>query len=364
MNKKYLPFILLALIIALYALMTPSATSIRVQPERATPTPPVTPAPTPTPVPTSTPTPLPIPSEYVLISKKNEREKLDAVSAMQLRLRELGYYAGEADGYYGDTTFSAVVAFQRNNGMKVDGLAGEDTQRLLFEGENLIDASGRVHVPFVEITRAPTPTPSPTPPTLSMDSFAAGPKLNEQLFGGTWYDDGTIDARYTAAEGGFMVKVKVNHPSQLQSALAGSYALPAHAKTDRLCAANNAVVGFAGPDYSMDPEAYEVRQGFVLRGKPGSSPLLTVDRQGELRVFSAQGAARGVSELGDELYQAISVPKALIISGIVQPGLSSDASSKKLAIGQADGVYVLLYAQLSEEALAEALSREGCETPP
>ena len=54
------------------------------------------------------------------------------VRKLQARLAELGYYAGGTDGIYGETTVSAVKAFQRNNGLTGDGQAGEQTQTKLY----------------------------------------------------------------------------------------------------------------------------------------------------------------------------------------------------------------------------------------
>ena len=50
---------------------------------------------------------------------------------LQNRLKELGYYTGSASGTYNDATREAVLAFQQRNGLWVDGVAGEDTQRML-----------------------------------------------------------------------------------------------------------------------------------------------------------------------------------------------------------------------------------------
>ena len=54
------------------------------------------------------------------------------VRKLQARLAELGYYSGGTDGIYGETTVSAVKAFQRNNGLSGDGQAGEQTQKKLY----------------------------------------------------------------------------------------------------------------------------------------------------------------------------------------------------------------------------------------
>lgn len=54
------------------------------------------------------------------------------VRKLQGRLAELGYYAGGVDGIYGETTASAVKAFQRANGLSGDGQAGAQTQSKLY----------------------------------------------------------------------------------------------------------------------------------------------------------------------------------------------------------------------------------------
>ncbi len=55
----------------------------------------------------------------------------DAVKAMQERLEELGYYDDECSGYFGNNTFEAVKAFQKRNGLEVDGIAGPATLKKL-----------------------------------------------------------------------------------------------------------------------------------------------------------------------------------------------------------------------------------------
>ncbi len=57
----------------------------------------------------------------------------DEVRSMQERLITLGYLAqGQADGIFGRGTEKAVEAFQKNNGLKSDGIAGEKTLTLLY----------------------------------------------------------------------------------------------------------------------------------------------------------------------------------------------------------------------------------------
>ncbi|MDF2961117.1 MAG: spore cortex-lytic enzyme [Paenibacillus sp.] len=46
---------------------------------------------------------------------------------LQFRLKVLGYYRQEVDGYFGYNTLAAVSKFQKNYGLPVDGYAGSET---------------------------------------------------------------------------------------------------------------------------------------------------------------------------------------------------------------------------------------------
>ncbi|MBE5801621.1 MAG: hypothetical protein E7319_04965 [Clostridiales bacterium] len=89
----------------------------------------------PTPAPTQTPSAL------------DKGAQGDMVRQMQERLKELGYYTGKADGDFGPGTEEAVRLFQSQNGLTVDGAAGEKTLTLLYS-----EAAKQVTV---------TPTPDP-----------------------------------------------------------------------------------------------------------------------------------------------------------------------------------------------------------
>lgn len=49
------------------------------------------------------------------------------VRKIQEKLKRWGYYTGNVDGIYGSKTEAAVKKFQKNNGLKVDGIAGKET---------------------------------------------------------------------------------------------------------------------------------------------------------------------------------------------------------------------------------------------
>ena len=55
----------------------------------------------------------------------------DDIKLIQERLNELGYTC-KADGYLGAKTKAAIMAFQENNGLTVDGTVGSHTREVLF----------------------------------------------------------------------------------------------------------------------------------------------------------------------------------------------------------------------------------------
>ncbi len=56
----------------------------------------------------------------------------EAVQTLQLRLKKLGYFSGTGTAYYGVVTKTAVIAFQKANGLSADGIAGPQTRYKAF----------------------------------------------------------------------------------------------------------------------------------------------------------------------------------------------------------------------------------------
>ena len=83
----------------------------------------------------------------------------DSVRALQQRLLDLGYYEARVSGGYYQITRTAVRKFQQYNGLAVDGVAGRETQELLFSSA-AVPASA---------TPKPTATPAPMPYELRVD---------------------------------------------------------------------------------------------------------------------------------------------------------------------------------------------------
>jgi peptidoglycan hydrolase-like protein with peptidoglycan-binding domain len=59
----------------------------------------------------------------------NDRGPL--VENLRRILQQRGLYSGALDGIFGSQTQSAVMAFQRANGLTVDGIVGPNTWRAL-----------------------------------------------------------------------------------------------------------------------------------------------------------------------------------------------------------------------------------------
>lgn len=54
------------------------------------------------------------------------------VRSLQTQLKQLGYFTGTVNGVYGSDTAAAVMAFQQDNKLWVDGIAGPDTQAAAY----------------------------------------------------------------------------------------------------------------------------------------------------------------------------------------------------------------------------------------
>lgn len=89
-----------------------------------------------------------------------------ALQTTQRRLNELGYDAGTADGLFGDKTRAAIQAFQRDNGIAVDGVANAALLRQL----EVPGRKGRRENTAPVLT--PGPTLSPARPSTAPQSIS------------------------------------------------------------------------------------------------------------------------------------------------------------------------------------------------
>ncbi len=58
-----------------------------------------------------------------------------AVSRLQTALKQQGFFYANVTGYYGKITENSVIAFQKANGLRIDGIAGPQTQNALYNGK-------------------------------------------------------------------------------------------------------------------------------------------------------------------------------------------------------------------------------------
>ena len=117
-----------------------------------------TPASIETPAQTEAPAPIE-PIDFTFKGTLKYGDSGERVAQLQTRLSELGFYNAKVSGGYYKVTKAAVKAFQAHNGLSADGIAGRDTQELLFSA---------AAVP-AEATPRPSPTPEPAKYTLMVD---------------------------------------------------------------------------------------------------------------------------------------------------------------------------------------------------
>ena len=109
-----------------------------------------------TPAPVATATPLPtLASNALGTATLRYGMRSATVSALQTRLKELGYFSHSVTGYFGTATRTAVQAFQRDNGLTADGLVGSATRARLYA------ATAPVHSSAAQQTPAPSATAQP-----------------------------------------------------------------------------------------------------------------------------------------------------------------------------------------------------------
>ena len=113
-----------------------------------------------------------------------------SVRALQRRLRELGFYKGSVDGSYGRETEAAVMAFQLTRGLKVDGIAGEDTLAKLYASD----------APSSKSTATPAPTSNQISSTgyvtLEQGSSGSAVRQLQQKLKSLGYYTGSVDGNY------------------------------------------------------------------------------------------------------------------------------------------------------------------------
>lgn len=75
------------------------------------------------------------PSGEALVAKSVGGATVETLTKKQIQeaLKNAGYYDGATDGKIGPKTKAAIMDFQKDNGLKVDGVAGRNTKEKLLK---------------------------------------------------------------------------------------------------------------------------------------------------------------------------------------------------------------------------------------
>ncbi|MBQ9782419.1 MAG: spore cortex-lytic enzyme [Clostridia bacterium] len=68
----------------------------------------------------------------------NAKSSSQDIKLVQRKLKNWGYYTGSIDGIYGSKTKAAVIKFQRNNKLSVDGIIGNQTLKAMGITESML----------------------------------------------------------------------------------------------------------------------------------------------------------------------------------------------------------------------------------
>ena len=99
----------------------------------------------------------------------------DAVKTLQEKLNAKGFDSGNVDGIFGAKTYAAVTAFQKANGLGVDGIAGKLTWAKLYDATPV------------------NMTPVTTQPMLCTGSRGDAVRKLQELLNALGYDCGSVD---------------------------------------------------------------------------------------------------------------------------------------------------------------------------
>ncbi len=157
--------------------------------------------------------------------------------------------------------------------------------------------------------------------------FTPGLVPNPAGFAEKSYQDESITVTMESREVGdsmfHVAHVKIAHPSQLRTALAGPYGTKKTNKTSAMAKANNAVVAINGDYYNNREGGYIARQGETYRKKPSKNlDMLVIDSKGNFHVLVKSDPEKLTALVQDQenpIIQAFTFGPALIVDGMLQP---------------------------------------------
>ncbi len=159
--------------------------------------------------------------------------------------------------------------------------------------------------------------------TLPMD-FSAAPKPDPANYTEDTYQDDTISVKcwkerikvgkYTITAN--FAEVKIAHPTQLRTALAGGkYGTSKRIHASKMAAANNAVLAVNADFYNCRTDGLIIRQGTLYRSKPFNIDTLFIDSDGNLTVMRDRDAVKNGFIKNNKIYQAIAFGPLLVEDG-------------------------------------------------
>jgi len=251
----------------------------------------------PTEAPTPTPTPLPqvTPSRTLRYGTTGDDVKL-----LQTRLIELGYLKTMADGNFGAGTLNAVKAFQKANGLSVDGVAGSNTYKKLFS-DSAIEADpsdGEVLIPSRTLTQGD-----------SGDDVKSVQRRLKSL----GYLTGTADGQYGSSTAAAMKAFQ--QMNSLTATGDGNMATYAKLYSDGAFTAEGVKEGAASPGYTT-----------LRKGAAGTA---VIRLQQALAKYSYKVSVTGIYD--DATFQAVQSFQA--INGLSVDGVAGKNTQSKLYSG-------------------------------
>ncbi|MBQ7849922.1 MAG: peptidoglycan-binding protein, partial [Clostridia bacterium] len=147
---------------------------------------------TPTPKPTATPTPTPAPTPFAVMGENSAN-----VGELQAFLKDLGWYTGEIDNRFNNSTREAYLAYLKAGDMD----ANYEDGRLIITNADYQRMVNDMNPATPTPTPSPTPSPTPAPVFFAMDGerdSANVEKLQEFLKEQGWYT-GEINGDFNTA---------------------------------------------------------------------------------------------------------------------------------------------------------------------
>lgn len=181
--------------------------------------------------------------------------------------------------------------------------------------------------------------------------------------------------RYFGADCNF-VHIKIQHPSQLRTAIAKEAIGSSRSYTSQMAKAKNAAVAINGEFYTKrQSPVFIVKQSQVIKSSPAKKlHQLIIDNKGDFHITTNEkDSASMIAQLGRNAYQAFSFGPALVIDGqeVEYPDYEFDADhgNPRTALGQLGELeYLLCVANgrngddngLSTMRLAQVMYEKGC----